>query len=210
MFTLGHDVNRLRNDFYMYSTDHQFMVTETSGDGLAEVDIHFSNRMYQAYYQLQHEKTHWLQYTVNAKCPDGIFVCIFQQDGVLWADFHIVELKTTLTSQKWSEVLQQFRGGVLRALSFCGTLGIEKVREVHLYSCAVDKTKIENDFRSYQAQYYTTGGVSRKRKTGVNYNDLMKWGQPILQLFYSGGKCTHQFINLTRRSDGVNIGTLRI
>lgn len=194
----------------MQFQDHQSSVTESSEDGRAIVDIYFQSERYQNYFKLEQEQSQWLAYGKNQQCADGIFVCLFDDDGQTKADIVIVELKSKLSSSKWNEILGQYRGSILRAISFCGTIGISYISNVKLYCCATDTSKIDSEYAHLQAQKRVVGPIRRKQKTGAVVSNLEKWGRCEFSPFPTGSSCRYEYIQLKQEEGGVNIGKVNV
>lgn len=208
MYQLGYDLNRIREEFYIGFNNHQIKVTEQSEEGKATLDVFFSSKKYDYYFKLENEQSQWLTYGVNQQCADGIILCIFDHEGQTMADLFIFELKSKLSGSKWNEVLGQYRGSILRAVSFSGTLGVQGISSVKLYCCAIDKVSIDDEYAHVQAQKRLHGPVKRKQKTGAIYSNIEKWGLKAFSPFNIGTPCSHEFVQLTKHQDGTNIGKI--
>ncbi|MFD1780692.1 hypothetical protein ACFSFW_18665 [Fredinandcohnia salidurans] len=204
MVTIGIDFNRVLENFYK-KENHKIIINETQDSGKAELEVIFPNLPNISYYKLEEEKTQWLKFINNQKCADGVVLQINESQN-RHAIIYIFELKSTLSSSTWSKVLKQYRGALLRAISFCNVVGISDIREVYLYTSFTDSSKLDSEKKAIESQQNVKGLIAKKRFVGLKSEEILKWGNTNIKLFPNGGYFPHQKITL-RHVNGVNTGS---
>lgn len=207
MIKIGIDFNRINSEYYEKKLSHIIPIEETKVQGKAKLDITFPNTPSVTYYKLCKETSSWLNFATNKNCADGIVIGIESNEK---AKIYIIELKSKLSASKWSTVLNQFRGSLLRALAFCNTIGIQDIEEVNFYTSFVDRSQIDREKDINEKQKGLKGGIiANKQMTGRRLTDIEQWDTTDIKPFPRGDFFAHKTINLIKIK-GVNTGSYAI
>lgn len=207
MINIGVDFQRIKTEYYEEKSSNIIAIEETNEKGKAKLTVTFPNQHSVTYYKLCNETSSWLNFAINNHCADGIIIGI---DSNVKARIYIFELKSKITAAKWSTVLKQYRGSILRALSFCHTIGIREIEEVRFYTSFIDRTQIDKEKFVNEEQKKIKGGIiSRKQMLGRRLTDIEQWDTSRVKPFPNSQFFTHKTITLTK-SGGINTGSYTI
>lgn len=203
MIRIGKDLRRINPEYFSKSVSNIIEIIETRTDGKAKLDLVFPQSPSSDYYKLEKEHDAWLKFSTNQQCADGIIISVDDNSDV---KIYIVELKNSVRSNKWDDILGQFRGSLLRAIAFCSSIGLNDILEVRFYTGCENYNKIEEEkrVRTLQKQI-PVGPIARKKRIGVNLANIDQWGEAEIKPFPDGQLFSHEIIQLTK-SNGVNLG----
>ncbi len=201
MIKLDFDLKRVNNDYYSKNDSNIFTIHEFADDGAAELTFIVPDVEQGIFLKLKYEHSQWLKYANNQKCVDGIVISI-SQDNI--AAIHIVELKSGIGSKTWKRVQNQFRGSILRAVSFCGTIGV-KIKSLCLYTAFVEN----KDKQIKEMQSNITSSFRRKTHVGRSQKNQYDWEMEEISLFEGESKFSHKIINMTNGGEK-NFGSYEV
>ena len=201
MIKLDFDLKRVNTDYFFKNDSNIFKIHEFADDGAAELTFVVPDVEQGIFLKLNYEHSQWLKYAKNQKCVDGIVISI-SQDNL--AAIHIVELKSTIGSKTWKRVQNQFRGSILRAFSFCGTIGV-KIKSLCLYTAFVENA----DEQIREMQSNITSSFAKKAHVGRNQKKEYDWEMEEISLFEGESKFSHKVINMTNGGEK-NFGSYQV
>jgi len=206
MINIGIDFNRINKNYYEKKSNI-IIIDEMNEKGKAELTVTFPNITTVAYYKLCQETSSWLNFANNSSCADGIIIGIESNKK---AKIYIIELKSKMSAAKWSKVLNQFRGSILRAIAFCNTIGIQEIEEVSLYTSFIDRTIIDREkFVNEKRKTIKGGIIKQKLMSGSRLTDIDQWDNQTIRPFPKSQFFEHKTINLMKVNN-INKGSFII
>lgn len=208
MISIGVNTKRVISSYYE-KKDCYFSIIETAKDGKANLALTFENINQYELYKLEQEKTPWLMFAENKRCADGVVLAIDLTNKK--AKIYLIELKSKMNSNKWNDVLGQFRGSILRSLSFCSTIGIDEIEDIYLHTAFTDRTELDSEKETIEMRKKIENHqpAAHKLMTGVAVGGIDQWGSNNVKPFKEGQSFSHSYIQLSHKN-GLNEGSYTI